>query len=253
MKEQKLYRNNWISIYYGFRKPRFTFGPASYFDERAEVTFNPTLILSIIGLFFTGFSLWSLIFVPFLFTAYGVIYLHLPIYSGIDECETPEYGFYFYSVDGWIPTNFVICKGINTKHIELPWNLEWYRTSMLKCDGTWETEKYRLEKKDFWNDDIWKDKIKYDTYEYKYTLKNGEVQNRIAKVRTEEREWRPRWFMWTSLFSKVNRSINVDFSEEVGDRTGSWKGGCVGCGYTMKPGETPLQTLRRMERERKFR
>lgn len=30
------------------------------------------------------------------------------------------------------------------------------------------------------------------------------------------------------------------------------KGGCTGCGYDIKPGETPLECLQRMERERKF-
>jgi len=39
---------------------------------------------------------------------------------------------------------------------------------------------------------------------------------------------------------------------EVGERTGEWKGGTTGCGYQMLPNETPLETLRRMEKERKF-
>lgn len=48
------------------------------------------------------------------------------------------------------------------------------------------------------------------------------------------------------------RAIDVQFSDEVGERTGSWKGGTIGCGYNMLPGESPLDTLRRMEAERKF-
>lgn len=48
------------------------------------------------------------------------------------------------------------------------------------------------------------------------------------------------------------RGIDVDFDGEVGERTGSWKGGTVGCSYESRPGETPVQTLRRMERERRF-
>jgi hypothetical protein len=39
---------------------------------------------------------------------------------------------------------------------------------------------------------------------------------------------------------------------EVGERTGSYKGGTLGCSHKMLKGETPLQTLRRMEKERKF-
>ena len=53
-------------------------------------------------------------------------------------------------------------------------------------------------------------------------------------------------------FRRVSKYINIDFSDEVGERSGSWKGGRLGCSYNMQPGETPLQTLRRMEAERKF-
>lgn len=39
----------------------------------------------------------------------------------------------------------------------------------------------------------------------------------------------------------------------LGARRGSWKGGCVGCGYDMRPEEAPKETLMRMQRERRFR
>ena len=87
-----------------------------------------------------------------------------------------------------------------------------------------------------------------ERHPYRYILRNGTVQERTAAIYAEERHyWRP-WFP----SRKTVRSIDVQFSDEVGERTGSWKGGTIGCGYEMKPGETPLQTLRRMERERKF-
>jgi hypothetical protein len=89
-------------------------------------------------------------------------------------------------------------------------------------------------------------------YPYKYVRKSGQVQERVATVRVEEREWRCRWLMWSPWPSNIVRSIDVSFNEEVGEGTGSWKGGCVGCGYDMLAGETPEDTLRRMERERKF-
>lgn len=90
------------------------------------------------------------------------------------------------------------------------------------------------------------------SFPYRYTLKNGQTQERTAKVFVDRRAWRPRWFTWTPLFEKSRQSIDVEFSDEVGERTGSWKGGCIGCGYEMLPGETAEQTLRRMERERVF-
>ena len=89
-------------------------------------------------------------------------------------------------------------------------------------------------------------------YPYTYTLKSGEAQHRVATVSKARHvltyvglrsiKW-PRW---------IEESINVAFDKEVGERSGSWKGGCLGCGYSMLPGEDMHETLRRMERERKF-
>lgn len=44
----------------------------------------------------------------------------------------------------------------------------------------------------------------------------------------------------------------VEFDDEVGERTGSWKGGCTGCSYEWERNETMLSALRRMEATRKF-
>jgi len=55
-----------------------------------------------------------------------------------------------------------------------------------------------------------------------------------------------------SLFALKKQSIDVSFSGEVGERSGSWKGGTIACGYTMLPDESAENTLRRMERDRKF-
>lgn len=129
-----------------------------------------------------------------------------------------------------------------------------------------------------------------ETYPYTYVLKSGEVQKRTATVSVKEREWRWRWFTWLPitiakrglwlvypqsverngrqtgrwynparhdpprkpLLGDVQRTIDVEFDDEVGERSGSWKGGTMGCGYEMRASETPWETLRRMERERKF-
>lgn len=87
-----------------------------------------------------------------------------------------------------------------------------------------------------------------ETHPYSYTLRSGEVQQRTATIKAESRLWMRPWLPWRRL----SRYIDVTFSEEVGERSGSWKGGCIGCGYEMLATETPLQALQRMERERKF-
>lgn len=88
-----------------------------------------------------------------------------------------------------------------------------------------------------------------ETHPYKYTLRSGEVQERTATIQVETRLWTRPWLP-RKLFKKT---IDVKFNDEVGERSGSWKGGVLGCGYDMKSGETPLDTLRRMERERVFK
>lgn len=110
-----------------------------------------------------------------------------------------------------------------------PWIAEWHTPDGKVCDGR-HTEQHP----------------------YSYILKSGEVQDRIAEVYGEEMEWRWRWFTWLPWPRKVRRTISVHFDGEVGERTGSWKGGCIGCGYEWRDGETMEQALRRMERERKF-
>lgn len=95
-----------------------------------------------------------------------------------------------------------------------------------------------------------------ETHPYKYLLRNGTFQNRTATIHVSEMSWRQWWLMWLPRWfpgiTRRRRSISVEFNEEVGERSGSWKGGCTGCGYEMRPGEMPQHTLKRMEHERVF-
>jgi hypothetical protein len=218
------YKNDWLTFYPEFHKWNFRFGPASYFDNRFYITFC---------------------------IVWGQFYIHIPwIRSEYDECDPPEYGFYFYSNSGKMPDNFVICKGKKTKHYDLPWAYQWVRTSILLKDGTWDHET-KGNRKSYYEDE-WKEKRLIEQHPYKYTLNNGEVQGRICDVTVTEREWRPKWFKWTSYFAHKRRVIDIEFNAEVGEKTGSWKGGCLGCSWDLLPGETIKNSLMRMEKERKF-
>lgn len=152
--------------------------------------------------------------------------------------------------------------GKHCKIVHLPWHWEWVRTSYLMPDGeTWEHEteanrrafvKLGRKNHEWWA--TWRDRPRWtETHDYLYVLKNGTRQERRATVKVEEREWRWRWLMWSRWPRLIRRTIAVEFNDEVGERSGSWKGGTIGCSYDLRPGETPLQCLRRMERERKFR
>lgn len=145
--------------------------------------------------------------------------------------------------------------GERYKFITMPWR-DWEQVShdVLCPDGTWtpfvgsweEKQDHRPEGKE-------PDGRHVETYPYKYMLSSGEVQERTATVHAERRVCRLKCLRWTSLFQRVTHAIDVSFSDEVGDRSGSWKGGTIGCGWELKPDETIECCLRRMERERRFR
>lgn len=66
---------------------------------------------------------------------------------------------------------------------------------------------------------------------------------------TEEREWRKGagWFKWLRwLFQpKVRRDLDISFSAETGPGKRSWKGGTVGHGIDMLPGESQEDAFKR--------
>lgn len=95
--------------------------------------------------------------------------------------------------------------------------------------------------------------VNQEVHPYTYTLRDGTVQKRAATVSKRRHVLTYVGLRWIGWPRWIRESINVDFDAEVGERTGTWKGGCVGCGYDLRGGETMLDALRRMERERTFR
>ena len=71
----------------------------------------------------------------------------------------------------------------------------------------------------------------------------------VATCTIEEREWHrgEGWFKWLKYFwpAKIRRDLDLSFSAEVGPGKGSWKGGTIGHGIDMLPGETPQQSFER--------
>lgn len=139
-----------------------------------------------------------------------------------DQCSGPAYGFIFFA-DG-LHLHWGKCtgrRGDPMTIIAMPWAWRHREHKILSAP---------------------------EQHPYTYVLRSGDVQTRTATIQAESRCWTRPWVPWR----KLSRYIDVRFSDEVGERAGSWKGGCLGCGYEMKPGESPLDTLRRMERERTF-
>lgn len=138
------------------------------------------------------------------------------------QCSGPTYGFQFYEDLFWIL--YGKSKGTRDdplRTIYMPW--------------AWNHMKHEILSEP-------------ESHPYVYQLKSGELQHRTATIKVERRTWTRYWIP----VKRVSRYIDIEFSDEVGERSGSWKGGCIGCSYDMLPEETPVQTLRRMELDRKF-
>ena len=200
--------------------------------------------------------------IPWLFS----IYIGL---SGVRRCKECEFGVSIHDDSIWFKLGAFTNESNSsdpwwrkTHSLNFPWQYDWVSTELLEhkanlpylAKTVWMEHRRDRGKRDSFDvmreSDAFKKQVS-ETYDFTYTLKSGEVQKRKATVRVDRMTWRMRW--WPLLpFKKVRTSIWVDFDGEVGEGTGSWKGGTMGCGYELRHGETPLESLRRMERERKF-
>lgn len=188
---------------------------------------------------------------------WGFLCITFPWRGQHSGCDNPEYGIYFYSEGRKLFDSIWLCLGEKKKSYDMPWAWEWVRTSKLckdvkhhKYKESWVHE-YKGNPMEFYAD-YWKDVLWTEKYPYEYKLNSGKIQERTATVQVSEREWRWKGFKKLGFPKRVRKCIDIKFDKEVGERTGSWKGGVTGCGYDMKKGETPLQTFQRMSVERKF-
>lgn len=187
--------------------------------------------------------------------------------NGVLRCRESKCGIQIHNGGVWVHFLSFVMESATKEdpwyrhywHFEFPWNLTWYSTEILvhepNTNGSkvvWrETEKNRkpfletYEHRRSVEESVSKD------YPYAYILKNRTIQNRTATVFVSRMRWRARW--WPLIpKSKTSTTIDVKFDQEVGEETGSWKGGCTGCSYEMKYGESPERCLSRMEHEREF-
>lgn len=140
------------------------------------------------------------------------------------QCSGPQYGFAFHGDALWIYFGQSTGRSRDPRRY-IAWDMPWaWRHRQHEVLGEPEQHPYR------------------------YVLRSGEVQDRIATIKPERRLWTRPWLP----HKRESRYINIDFNDEVGEGTGSWKGGVMGCSADMLPGDTPVDALRRMERERRF-
>jgi len=269
MKTEYLTENpEWVHFYPRFSSS-FYVEMAGYFDERPQVTTSITQLVMLFALPFLAIqSFWFLLMIPLVFFGWGELYVNLPIRTGVQDCESAAWGFNYHDDMIWIYVggagNFE--GGRKWKAIKMPWSMEWVRTStLMKTMHSGFTTTAPLAQNE-WHHETPKNRRRWageDEGSYDWLKKNRWQETHLfidkydgttvnATIGVSEMEWRPLWFQWTGLFKRVRKSINIDFDKEVGERKGSWKGGTVGCGYNLLPNETPLECLKRMERDRKF-
>jgi hypothetical protein len=168
-----------------------------------------------------------------------------------DEVFPREYGFHF--TDGWRdlhvhfgPQTFD-SRTTKSKVFFLPWR-SWrhVRRSLYGADG-----------RHFWtemdrkpgNDWAAREAVQNACPKVKFEFEDYDGRRLVATTHIEEREWLfgEGWFKWLSLFRrpKIRRSLSLEFSGETGREKGSWKGGTVGTGIDMLPGELHEAAFRR--------
>lgn len=222
-KEKWIYENKFL-VFYFTNSFDISFEICGYFDNRPRINFD--IIFFSLELILPFRNSWT------------------------DECDPPKWGISIHDNTVWIYRGGKgNMKGGNKWWT---WNIpfltkNWVRSSILLKNNTWEHET-KGNTKNFYEE---KWKKQQAVWNYRYTDKyDGEIIPTTIYV--EEREWRPKWLEWTSLFAEKRRTIDVHFSKECGKRKGSWKGGTIGCGYELLPNEHPLSCIKRMEKEREF-
>lgn len=159
--------------------------------------------------------------------------LILPFRSKYDDFDPPKYGFSIHSNSLWV------YLGGDNGNSQWDWSVpfvtkEMIRNSILLKDGRWEHET-RGKLKRFW-DTKWDSKKKVWKVDYKDY--DGEVVP--ARITLNQREWRPKWLTWTSLFSKVVTYVEAEFEKEIGRKKGTWKGGVTGVSMIIDDGDDPV-------------
>ena len=131
----------------------------------------------------------------------------------------------------------------------LPWT-QWrhVRTSYYGLNGEhfW-TEPKHVRGQPWDHQAVWDKRDECPTV--KFLIEDYDGEKITATTRIEEREWLlgEKWCKWLSWFTKprIRRSLDIAFSAEVGTEKGSWKGGLMGTGIEMLPGELHEQAFRR--------
>lgn len=137
------------------------------------------------------------------------------------------------------------------KVLWLPWKQwrfirqSWYGPTGEHVETLWETSSKEVRAAQ-WE---WRREFEASLSKVVFEFDDYDGERIRASTHIEEREWHfgTGLFRWLSLFRRprIRRSLDIEFSSEVGPEKGSWKGGLIGTGIDMLPGELHEQAFRR--------
>ena len=161
------------------------------------------------------------------------------------DIEVREYGFSY--SDGFVQIHYGISPGDSTRDQTwskfLPWT-QWRQIAhrLYNADGSLAGEVAMLP----W--DRWQ-AVRDGLIRSHFAIIDHDGERIAVETYVEEREWRlgTGLFRWLGYLArkKRSRSLDIAFKSEVGPEKGSWKGGTMGHGIDMLPGETQEQAFRR--------
>lgn len=176
------------------------------------------------------------------------------------DVEVREYGFSY--SDGFLLVHYGISPGDSSRDQTWGWHLPWtqwrhVRHSLYDLAG----EHYwtQLDRPRRVNRDIGRTLFsqEWDLLQAAretcparcFEFKDFDGETLRVKTMMEEREWRfgTGWWRWLSIFRrpKIQRTLDLAFSGEVGPEKGSWKGGTLGHSIILEPGELHEAGFRR--------
>ena len=133
----------------------------------------------------------------------------------------------------------------------LPW-MQWkfLRRTIYNHDGSlfanFPERKTVEERRTAWDKEY---KAKQEVAKIHFMFNDYDGERIMVSCFIDEREWSrgDSWCSWLRFFFKnpIRKSLELDFSSEVGKRKGSWKGGTMGHSIEMVPCETATDAFKR--------
>lgn len=93
-----------------------------------------------------------------------------------------------------------------------------------------------------------------ETWEWSYTLRSGKEQRCTVTAYRSRSIYRRRWLPgWLPVFQRSHYGGYFEFSREMGEGEGSWKGGTLGISAPIREGESLSQMLDRLAADGSFK